>query len=210
MNAFIRTDQFNFIRAQVRNLISAHSTSNDRDVLDAMKSMILERVLELFPENPINEQLFEPIVTVKNKEDGEKFLSQVKPYVIPFKATEQGIKKLFPKAKKLKVPSLDDVNLFETTYLSWTDSSTNKRYIVSYLDEKMVGVEGSFKPLHNKGICAICNGHEDVGLYLVKEKGQVQGTFKEKGNYICSDSQTCNENITSLEKLNGFIDMLRK
>lgn len=165
MKSFIRTDQFNFIKRQVQNLVNGHATANDDGVRSALKSMTLERVLVLFP--LIDEeqaQLLQPISLIDNKEEAEAFLSQLKPYVMPFEVSEQGIKKLFPKAKKLKVPSLAEIDLRDIAYLSWTDTTSNKRYIVINRDSKLIGIEGSFTPSNQKGVCSICNSHKEVLL----------------------------------------------
>ncbi|WP_328824158.1 FusB/FusC family EF-G-binding protein [Metabacillus schmidteae] len=210
LKSFIRTDQFNFIKRQVQNLVNGHATAIDNGVMSALKSMTLERVLVLFPiieEEQV--QLLQPISLIDNKEEAEAFLSQLKPYVMPFKVSEQGIKKLFPKAKKLKVPSLAEIDLREIAYLSWTDTTSNKRYIVINRDSKLIGIEGSFTPSNQKGVCSICNSHKEVGMFLAKVKGKEQGTFKTRGNYICHDSQSCNKNLTSLDKLNNFVDLLK-
>jgi hypothetical protein len=35
-------------------------------------------------------------------------------------------------------------------------------------------------------------------------------TYTTKGNYICKDSQKCNHNLITLDKLNDFIVQLKK
>jgi hypothetical protein len=210
LEIFISTDQFNFIKKQVQNLVNGQSTATDDGVINALKSMTLERVIGKFPKI-VEEQIqfLQPITMIDNKEQAEAFLSKLKPYVIPFKVSEQGIKKLFPKAKKLKVPSLDEIDLREIVYFSWIDRTSNKRYIVINRDNKLIGIEGSFTPSNQKGVCSLCNSHKEVGMFLAKEKGKEQGTFKTRGNYICYDSKSCNESLTSLDKLYEFVDLFK-
>jgi len=211
MNPFIQTDQFNYIRFQVKKLVNAHSTSSDQDVIAAVKSMVTENVFALIPNlNDEQRQMLQSITMVDDKEAGEKFLLQLKPFVIPFQVTEQGIKKLFPKVKKLKVPSLEKLDLHEVVYLSWLDQQTNKKYLVYKRAGKLLGIEGSFQSMNQKGVCAICNRHGDVGMFSVKEKGRAQGTFVSRGNLICTDSQACNNNLISLEKLYEFVDNIQR
>ncbi|MRG87181.1 FusB/FusC family EF-G-binding protein [Salinibacillus xinjiangensis] len=211
MESFIRVDQYNFIKSQAQALINGHATAKDEDVLDALKSLVIEKITKAFEElTTEQEDLINPIVNIEDKEQGELFVAELKPYVIPFNATEQGIQKLFPKVKKLKVPSLDELDLKEVTYLSWIDHSANKKFIVTRLKGKLVGIQGSFETTSHKGFCAICNGHESVSMFLAKEKGKVQGTFTKRGNYICRDSEVCNQNLTSLDKLQEFIERLTK
>lgn len=131
--------------------------------------------------------------------------------MIPFKeVTEKTIKKLFPKAKKIKVPILEDMDLNEISYWGWNDKGSNKKYIVAHHDHKHVGLQGTFKSINKKGICALCNHHEEIGMFLSETKGLAIGTFIKRGNYICEDSQKCNQNITTLDKLNDFIERITR
>lgn len=207
MEPFIRSDQYNFIKAQTQTLINGHSTVNDIDVINALKSMAKEKVLNLFGDlNDEQKQLMDPILEIKDKTQAEEFLAQLKPYVIPFKeVTEQTLKKIFPKAKKLKVPLLENMDLKEISYLGWYDKGSNKKYIVVGHQNKLIGLHGTFQNSNQKGICAICNAYEKVGMFLSESKGVDKGTFIKRGNYICQDSQKCNHHLTTLDKLNDFI-----
>ncbi|PHA02296.1 elongation factor G-binding protein [Bacillus pseudomycoides] len=212
MEAFIRSDQYNFIKSQAHILVNGHATTNDRGVIAALKSLAIEKVLHVF-ENFTDEQkeLIDMILTVENKEGAESFLSKLTPYVIPFQeVTQQTLKKLFPKAKKLKLPVMEEINMKETSYLSWIDKGTNRKLIITRNNNKLVGIQGTFQSINKKGICALCHRHEEVGMFLVEIKGDVPGTFVKKGNYICQDSIVCNQNMTSLDKLYDFIERLRK
>ncbi len=207
---FIRADQYHFIRKQVQKLVNAHATANDKDVQNTVKSLVEESVLKIFPSiSNEQEQLLLPITSVDDKEKAESFLHRLHPYVQSFPYSEQGIKKLFPKEKKLKVPSIDEINLKEISYLSWVDPNTNKKFIVARKDHKWIGLHGSFTPSNQKGICALCKSHEEVGMFLSKEKGKVQGTFIKRGNYICKDSERCNQNVTSIDKIYEFMERLK-
>jgi hypothetical protein len=211
MEPFIRTDQYQFIRSQTQILINAHASVNDRTVLNALKSLVNDKVSNLFDVlNDFQKQLVDPIIDVVDSKKAEEYLGRLMPYVIPFKkVTEQTIKKLFPKAKKLKLPSLENINYKEMTYLGWYDNGTNKKYIIAQQQNNFIGLHGSFTLSSKKGICTLCNHHAEVGLFMFETKGAVQGTYIRRGNYICQDSQTCNENLISLEKLDNFIKLLK-
>ncbi|MGG0188415.1 FusB/FusC family EF-G-binding protein [Bacillus rhizoplanae] len=211
MKAFIRSDQYNFIKSQAHILVNGHATVNDKGVIAALKSLAIEKVLDVF-ENLTDEQkeLIDVILTIENREDAESFLLKLSSYVIPFQeVTEQTLKKLFPKIKKLKLPVMEEINMKETSYLSWIDKGTNRKFIIAR-NNKLVGIQGTFQSINKKGICALCHKHEQVGMFLVEIKGDVPGTFVKKGNYICQDSVACNQNMTSLDKLYDFIERLRK
>ncbi|WP_033828799.1 FusB/FusC family EF-G-binding protein [Bacillus andreraoultii] len=211
MQPFIQVDEFNYIREQVKRLVNAHSTTNDKAVLSAVKSIAIERVFALFSEiEDEQKNILQPITDIHDKETGEKFLLHVKSYVIPFYVTEQGIKKLFPKVKKLIIPSLEKFDLREVVYLSWFDPQTNKKYLVLNRMGKCLGVEGSFQSMNKKGVCAICNRHGEIGMFSIKEKRKGDGTFISRGNFICTDSQECNNHLMNLEKLYEFVDNIQK
>lgn len=210
MEPFLRSDQFNFIKRQAKTLINGHSSVNDMAVLNALKSLAIDKVLNLsddFTEE--QKQLLNPIVEIKDTDQAEKFFLQLEPFVIPFnEVTENTVKKLFPKAKKLKAPAMKDINLKEISYLGWDDIGSNRRYIIANYKQKLTGLQGTFRPINSKGICTVCHKIEEIGMFMTKTKGAVQGTYTNRGNYICQDSQKCNQNITSLDKLEDFIQLV--
>ena len=211
MEPFLRNDQYNFIKAQTQILINGHSNTNDKAVLRALKEISKEKVFNLFMDmSDEQKNMIDPIHDIKDKSDEEAFLLQLKPYVIPFKeVTEQTLKKIFPKAKKLKLPTMENIDLKEISYLSWDDKGSNKKYIITEQKNKLTGIQGTFTSLNQKGICILCNRFEEVGLFLTEIKGSIQGTYIKRGNHICHDSQKCNQNITTLDKLNDFVVRLK-
>ena len=211
MKPFIRTEQYNFIKHQLHVLTNGHSTVNDKTVLNALHSLVNDKILSLFPELTEDQQLlFSPISTIKNSDEADVLLNRLKPYIIPFKeVSEQSIKKLFPKAKKLKLPLLQNIDLVETTYIGWDDLGSNSKFIVTYLNDKLIGLQGTFNPMKKRGNCTICNKYGDLGLFMTKTKGKIEGTFTQRGNYICKDSGVCSQDIMSLDKLHDFIMLVK-
>jgi hypothetical protein len=213
MEPFIKNDQYNFIKAQTKVLVSGHSNASDPGVLKAMKALTLEKVMSLVPDPSIEQRdLLEPVVSIKDKQDAELFLARLKPFVIPFregKLSEKTLQKLFPKVKKLKLPNLESINLREITYLGWNDIGQERKYIVTDMNGKLTGIRGMFKNHSQKGICTICHSISDIGLFMTESKAAANGTFKNRGNYICQDSQICNQNLQSEEKLHEFVEHLQ-
>ena len=41
------------------------------------------------------------------------------------------IKKLFPKAKKLKLPDMEEMDMKEISYLSWIDKGSSRKFIIA-------------------------------------------------------------------------------
>jgi hypothetical protein len=206
---FMRSDQYNFIKHQVKNIIHAHATVKDKDVIHAVKYNSLQKVLDLFPEAKEDEQaLLEKIVELEKDIEAERFLNELIPYVIPFEnVTEKTIMKLFPKAKKLKLPPLDEIDFKDISYLGWYDIRSEKKYLIANYRGKLTGIHGTFKP-SVKGICTLCNSYEEVGLFMANIKTGRETNIS-RGNYICRDSQMCNENIVSMDKLNSFVELLK-
>lgn len=211
MEPFIKNHQYNVIADQAKALINGHTSVVDTAVLNALESMALEKVMGLFSDlTEEQKQLLTPIVHVTGKEEAVGFLSRVKPFVLPFPhITEQNLNKLFPKAKKMKGPRMESVNLKEISYLSWIEKGTSKKYLVAEQDEVLVGLEGTFTSLNQKGICTLCHSQEDVGLFVATAAGENRDTFINRGNYICKDSKVCNQNITDLDNLDQFIGRLK-
>jgi hypothetical protein len=209
--AFIRNEQFNFIKDQAKILVTGQATGNDAEVLNVLRHLAQEKVFKQFPALTKEQQaVLSPLVHVKETTDAEAFLEQLRPYVIPFKTvTDQALKKLFPKAKKLKGPKLDALDFKKISYLGWIESST-LMYLVTEKDGVLQGVHGTLTRSHKKGICSICNRHSEVGLFTAKTKTSGQDNFVKRGNYICQDNSVCNDNINSLDRLNEFVERLQK
>lgn len=210
-NAFIRNDQYNFIKDQTKLLVSGQASVNDAEVLRVLRHLAHEKVHQLFPSlTEQQKKILGPLVQVKEPGEAEAFLEQLQPYLIPFKAiSDPALKKLFPKAKKLKGPKLEGINFSRTSYLGWTESS-NLMYLVAEENNQLVGVQGSFTRSGKQGICTLCNRHSQVGMFIAKTKSSGQDQFTKRGNYICQDTDACNENVKTLERLNEFIGQFQK
>lgn len=209
-DAFIRNDQFNFIKGQTKILVNGKATSSDAEVLTVLRHLAQEKVFDLFPSLTDEQKaVLEPLTAVKETADAEAFLEQLSAYLLPFKSvTDQGLKKLFPKAKKLKGPKLDTVDFNKLSYLAWIESST-LMYLVVEKDGRLEGIQGSFNRSAKNGICSICHRHSKVGLFTAKTKGSSQDNFVKRGNYICQDNETCNSNIDTLVRLHEFVERLQ-
>lgn len=210
-NSFIRNDQFNFIKDQVRILINAHVTANDRDVLTVLGYWCLDKVLKLFPDTKKEQKwLLQPLVQVKDEASAEAYLAHLEPFVESFPSvTGQQVKKLFPKAKKLKGPDLKEIDFKETSYLSWMEGA-NQKFLITHLGGELRGIQGTFTSSAKMGICHICNHHGEVGLFTAKVKESAQDAYIKRGNYICRDAHVCNQRIDSIDRLNEFVERLEK
>lgn len=168
--SFYQKDQYNFIKSQAYILANGHATANDRGVIQALKSLAIEKIIHVF-ENLTDEQkeLIDTVLTVENREDAESFLLKINPYVIPFQeVTAQTLKKLFPKAKKLKLPDMEEINMKETSYLSWIDKGTSRKFIIAKNNNKFVGLQGTFQSINKKVFVHYVMGMKKQGCFQLK------------------------------------------
>lgn len=210
MERFIQNHQFNAIKRHTETLQKTYNTIADRKVIDAVKYSAETHVKELFPVlMEEQKRLLEPLFERKSKIEYEEALRAVSDCVLPFPdVTEAGLKKLFPKVKKLKAPDLAAVDFAALTYLGWVDGGSSKLYIVYERAAKLVGVEARLTPTGSKGVCSLCSRHAEVGLVTAVSKAKSANNpdyYKAVGNYMCVDSTACNKQITDLSYLEKFI-----
>jgi Elongation factor G-binding protein, N-terminal/FBP C-terminal treble-clef zinc-finger len=210
MEPFIRNDQYNFIMYQTQVLINGYATVNDLGVIQALKGLVKDKVTNLFDELSQSQlSTLDSIVDIRDTDHAEDFLIGLKPYVIPFPSvSDASLKKLFPKVKKLKTPDCGNIDFRNLSYLGWNDYGQERKYIVAEHEGKLKGFKGTFRSSSKKGICTICNTFGSIGFYLSESKTSSRGTFVKKGNYICQDSDECNEKLKDKEKLDDFIQRI--
>ncbi|EKN70880.1 fibronectin-binding family protein [Neobacillus bataviensis LMG 21833] len=212
---FIKNEQYNLIKRQVDLIKDSYKKNTDPSVIMAVRELAIAQILELFP-HAAKEQV-EMLDLSRWKTDAEldKYVQELTRCIIPFpKLTEQEVKKMFPKAKKLKVPDLSTGDFEKMTYLSWTDISTNKKFIIYDLNEKLMGIECKYSILNKDNICSFCNRFGKVAFISTITKAKKSNNpdyYKAIGNYICLDSAECNRRITSVDYLTAFLkESIRK
>ncbi len=95
------------------------------------------------------------------------------------------------------------------TYLSWNDVGTNKKYIVYSRNGQMVGIECKYFLLNKESLCSFCHRHGQVAFITTITKARKLNNpdyYKAIGNYVCFDSSTCNQHMTSVEVLESFLE----
>ncbi|WP_079479834.1 FusB/FusC family EF-G-binding protein [Halobacillus salinus] len=211
MEPFIRAEQFHYIENQTATLVNSRSSTNDQAVRSAMIAITQEKVIDAFHTlTEDQKQMISQIDQIKDEGDALFFLSRLKQYIIPFtKLTEQQIKNMFPKVKKLQVPELQAIPWHTLTYLGWTDHGSKRKYIITYLDQEWTALQGEFTPSHHPGICSICHETEEVGLFTVSKHDKSTGETITRGNYICQDSERCNYNLKDKTSFLQFINRIR-
>ncbi|MGM9950554.1 MAG: FusB/FusC family EF-G-binding protein [Lysinibacillus sp.] len=199
MNAF----QMHLIEKQAMKLLNSLSTSKDEKVLEAVRGLIDTTLTEA----EVPRAIIEEVLTLQERQQLEPFLGMVKENVQPFpEVSEQVIKRLWKKEKKLKAPKVTNP---QVTFVAWDDSSTRTRFFVYEQEGELTGVKGVLSAEQIKGVCALCRQHQSVSLFTTKEKGQIEGTYKKYSQYICADTEKCEQGIDSEEKLYGFMETVK-
>lgn len=216
MNPFMLNHQYNRIAQQANILLSAVQTSSDRKVVEAAKASAVSKIIEACAGFDAEQmRLVERVADLKTTEEFQAYLNEMSEYTIPFPTlTENQIKGLFSKIKKLRMPDLAKIEGRPLTYLGWADPGTNRLFLIySRLQNELVGIEGRMVPANKKGVCAFCNRTGETALFSVVSKAKLSHLpdyYKAVGQYICLDSDVCNSRITDLDALERFFESVAK
>ena len=201
MKPFIKSYQYNVIKSDVIALVNVHESGCSPDVLDSIKQMMKDRIYRLFTNlDQDKKALLDPIFCLKDKKGALIYLFRLKIYVIPFgKISEQLFSTLFDNEKNVKLPSIETIDLRDISYYKWQDPGVNKQFIITTIDNELVGLKGIFTRA-NKGNCEICNRYEEIGVFTIETN-----TLTKQSHYMCQDIMKCNHNLTSLDSLHRII-----
>nr|WP_106782565.1 FusB/FusC family EF-G-binding protein [Lysinibacillus timonensis] len=206
---FIKNEQLNFIKKQIALIKDSMRKNVPANVLSAVIDLAQAKILDHFPNATLEQQELLNLAHLKTDIEYDQYIQRLSNYLRPFPTvTDQQLKKLFPKNKKLKLPDLSKMDLSKVTYLSWHDGGSNKKFIMYELDGKLVGVEGKMAPTTNKNVCSFCNSIGEVAYYTTVTKAKKSNNpdyYKSIGNMICTDSNECNKKITDVEYLTAFL-----
>ncbi len=211
---FIRNHQYNFIKKQVRNVLYASKTVADPRVVEAVRYSAETQILEGFSNLTSDQrQVLERVSVLHRPEELQFHLHSLIPYRVAFPdVTETQLRKLFPKIKKLKLPDLSAIDFLSLTYLSWLDIALNKMFLVYNLEDQIVGIEGKYILTNKKDVCSLCKSHGEVALVTALTQSKPANFsvnyYKAVGNYMCINSEKCNDNITDVSYLERFIQTI--
>ena len=199
MNAF----QMHLIEKQPMKLLNSLSNSKDQNVLAAVRGLIDTTLTEA----DVPRFIIEDVLALKDRQQLEPLFNMVKENVQPFpEVSEQLVKRLWKKEKKLKAPKVANP---QVAFVAWDDSSTRTRFFVYEQEGDLTGVKGVLSTDHIKGVCALCRQHHSVSLFTTREKGEIEGTYKKYSQYICADIEKCEQGIDSKEKLYSFMETVK-
>ncbi|MGX9132913.1 FusB/FusC family EF-G-binding protein [Rummeliibacillus sp. JY-2-4R] len=204
---FLSVANYHLIEQQMNKIINAFTTTKDRNVILAVKGLAETEIEQNIQPSDDQLDIISQLYSITDHVQGDLYLESLKPYVIPFKeVTESNLKNLFKKEKKLKLPNLESIDLQHTCYLTWDDISTHRKYVVFEQQGKLKSIKGQIDANSIKGICAVCNHHSNVSLFTTTKKGKTMDTFTKHSNYICTDGQSCNRNVTDHMRVSDFFE----
>lgn len=197
-----------YAKEQIKSLIGAYHSVNDKRTIQTQQALIYERTAAIFERSSELAPFWDKFLDITTtREQAEQHFEDMKHYVIPMDlpSTKQ-IDKLFRKVKKMHYPDFEQLDARELSYLGWTEPGTNRKFIVRKRDGRFEGVYGTFSTDIKKGHCAICNHISAVGFFLATTKTSGDGTYTKNGNYICSNSEQCNRQVTQHETFDRFFE----
>ncbi|MED1468511.1 FusB/FusC family EF-G-binding protein [Bacillus salipaludis] len=206
---FIKNEQLNFIKNQIAMIKDSAKKNVAPTVIAAVIDLANAKINDLFPNATLEQQKMLDLSELKTDAEYDQYIQHLSAHVIPFpKITEQQLKKMFPKNKKLKLPDLSQIDHGQLTYLSWNDLSSNKKFIVYEVEGKIAGIECKFTTSSKENICSFCNRFGQVAYISTvtkTKKSKNPDYYKAIGNYICTDSSECNKKITNVDYLTAFL-----
>lgn len=197
MEKHIDNYTYNRIRKQAKLIWKTNRNSNDEKIKQAYTNYIVEQLSDLISD----EKLLAGALDIKKEDDFIRFDERLRAAVIPFPSiTEKQAQRLFKKMKKVHFPKEPFPEI--TSYLSWFDSQSQRKFIITEKNGELLGLSGTFLTSHKKGICHLCRQESEVGLLTIKGKVNAKTfSYKAIGQYVCIDSTHCNTQITDSDHL---------
>lgn len=119
---FLTVANYHLLEQQLNKILHALTTTNDKNVILAVRGLVDTEVTTKLELSATETKLIEQLFAITDRAQGDAFLEQLKPYVIPFKpVTASTLKTLFKKEKKLKLPNLEALDFQRICYLAWDD-----------------------------------------------------------------------------------------
>ncbi|MHC1682639.1 MAG: FusB/FusC family EF-G-binding protein [Clostridiaceae bacterium] len=210
MEIFIKKHQYNYIKKCLNDLNNTYKGCIDINIIEATKSYIQDKIFNIFSVLSQEERELLDISKITDSLHINKYLSDLNQYVYGMpKVTNAQISKLFKKEKKFKLPN-ESAQDSKNVYLGWIDESIKKLFIAYNINDSLIGMScritnpGS----NNSHICILCNrvGKENEVAFVSPICSKThQDAYRSIGFDICLDSETCNDRITTVEKLEKLL-----
>lgn len=217
MEPFLLNHQYNLVAQQAAAALHAKQTSSDPKVVEAVMTSALSKATAAVPDAAGERlRLLERVVEPRTPEALQQYLAELREATFPATPlTENELRSLFPKIKKLRLPDLSGYGERSSTYLGWTEPGANRLFLVYAPPSSgsRIGVEGRFEAVGKKGVCAFCNHHGETVLFSAVSKKKIARLpdyYKAVGQYICADGAVCNARITDTAALDRFFESVMK
>ncbi|WP_240375941.1 FusB/FusC family EF-G-binding protein [Bacillus piscicola] len=207
---FIRNHQLNVIKKEGRNIQHCFQDIQDSNVVQAVKGKSADRILQAFPPLTRKEKsIIQAVSDVKTSIEIEAFIGSVYSYIKSFPpVTRERLKELFSHERRLRIPEFSLSELERRSYLGWNDPGKQKKYIVYAFGDELVGVSGHYSKRAQRDYCCFCQELAPVSLVTFQTNDVSDSNpdyYRSIGQYICVDSEVCNQNITDVHALETFI-----
>lgn len=215
MNAFIKKQEFNYIRKCLFDLNNAFRNCVDSNIVETTKIITQDKILNFFNNLSDEEKEILDISKINEPLQIDSYLKDLDKYVYGMSnVTKNELTKVFKKEKKLKLPNLD-IEDSKLVYLGWIDEATNKLLIVYNVDGKLLGMACRLTLNSPKGanVCTLCNhigSENEVAFVSPICKPRSEDDYKSLGFHICLNSAECNERITSTENLENLLKTVNR
>lgn len=215
MNAFIKKQEFNYIKKCLFDLNNAFRNCVDSNIVETTKLITQDKILNFFNNLSDEEKEILDISKINEPLQIDSYLKDLDKYVYGMSnVTKNELTKVFKKEKKLKLPNLD-IEDSKLVYLGWIDEATNKLLIVYNVDGKLLGMACRLTLNSPKGanVCTLCNhigSENEVAFVSPICKPRSEDDYKSLGFHICLNSEECNERITSTEKLENILKTVNR
>lgn len=215
MHAFIKKQEFNYIRKCLFDLNNAFRNCVDSNIVETTKIITQDKILNFFNNLSDEEKEILDISKINEPLQIDSYLKDLDKYVYGMSnVTKNELTKVFKKEKKLKLPNLD-IEDSKLVYLGWIDEATNKLLIVYNVDGKLLGMACRLTLNSPKGanVCTLCNhigSENEVAFVSPICKPRSEDDYKSLGFHICLNSAECNERITSTENLENLLKTVNR
>lgn len=211
MEPFIKKHEYNFIKQCLFNLNNTFRGCIDNKIVETNKIYLQNKILNQFSNLSEVEKEILSIDHITDPQHIDIYIKHLDKYVYGMaQISDSQISKLFKKEKKLKFPSLE-VRESKNSYLGWIDEATRKLFIIHNMAGKNIGMSCRIvnQNSNTSHICSFCNNAgsdaEIAFVSTVCKTNSKYGNYKSIGFSVCLDSQKCNNQITSLEKLEKIL-----
>lgn len=132
------------IERACRRVRHALNMSNDDDIVRVSKELAVEEAMAIIGEEERVAPFVEPLLEATSEVEVAAYEALIERYTKPFPSiTNEQLRQLWKKEKKLSVPKVELVDWGELVYFTWKDVAKRTQYIVAHDGEAYRTVKGT-------------------------------------------------------------------